>query len=100
MLEAGRRSKKRGLPQKQRGRVERAAIRHVCGFGLSGDQKIFAGLSGLDLCAEPERHAAAAGPDLVGVLWIAVLRRHPAGLAAAAAGAVTTAADFQELGKL
>jgi hypothetical protein len=57
-----------------------AALRHICGFGLSADQELFTVFAGLELCAEPERHAAASGPDLVGILGTTVLHRHAADL--------------------
>jgi hypothetical protein len=47
----------------------------------SGDQEVFTVLAGLEFCAEPERLATPAGPDLGGVLRIAILRRHDARVA-------------------
>jgi hypothetical protein len=77
-----------------------AALRHLCGVGLSADQEVFAVFAGLDLRTEPQRHAPASGPDFVGVLRIAVLHGDGAGLAASAAAAVSVPADFQKLREL
>ena len=33
-----------------------AALRHLCGFGLSAGQEVFAVFAGLDLRTEPQRH--------------------------------------------
>ena len=77
-----------------------AALRHICGFGVLGDQEVVAVFAGLDLCSEPERHAAAAGPDLVGISGIAILGGDVTRLGVSAASAVCVAADFQKLREL
>jgi hypothetical protein len=72
----------------------------LCGFCASADQEFFPIFAGLDLGAEPERHAATAGPDLVSILGVAVLHRDRAGLGVSGPAPVSGAVDFHGLRKL
>jgi hypothetical protein len=64
------------------------------------DQEFFPVFARFDLGAEPERHAAAARPDLIRVFRIAVLHRDGAGLGVSGPAPVSTATDFRKFGEL
>jgi hypothetical protein len=83
-----------GAIHKQRSHRSAATIRPFCGVGSLADQEVVPIFAGLDLGAKPERHATAAGPDLVGVLRVAVFHRDGPGLGVSAAAPSRRSATF------